>query len=1059
MSTTGRWLGLVLGLVLSAIGATQAQDGPAAADGVLRDGFESQTPSWQSEYLDTTINLIAHDRSNRALHGGRLSEHFQFAAETGGQFYVSLRTPRIPLESDPRIGLWVRSNRAGVRVHARVVLPADVDPETKAPSFVLVPGTIYTETDRWQLLEASTLAPAVERQARVLRASSRRPVPLTGAYIEQVVVNLLGAPGESEVFLDDLEISPVPRELLAGNATTSPPAAARAGSGPTRPGSTVPRIRLEANFLERLSPAGNYVPWFPTAIHAPGANITELRRAGFDVLAEDSTEPARLKSAVGRGFLLAPRLDLGDADPALAIQAIESIPERDSVAFLRLGEGLGRRREIAPREQQVNRVRSALRILRDQDEGAPRLATGLVDGDLPQFARAPVGLDVVGIEVPGWGGSQGPLEVFQYLTQRKWLTARSNLAAPFWAWIPAAAPPEAVRNVWGDGSRSAAMRLPVQPEQIRLLTYLALSAGYRGVGYLADADLTRPAGRALLIEMSFLNLEIDLVEEILARNKDQIPLYDVFDPDPPVMPVNPSVGMVQKVKPLKEPPGRPGMKAAAIALPNHKGKLILVGEYAEGAQWQPPQMAAHNIMITPTLPEGAQAFEISPGDVKVLEPLREVGGRRFKIEDFGVTAMVLCTTDMALYARVRELVDSVRNRAVPLAIEQAELMLAAVKEVQARLEADGRSIRSETDIKLRRKSGIEGHAPDEKDLIARTEEYIKSARDSWEQGDFGWAWAEARRAGRPLRVLMQGHWAQANAELAKAALTINPKREKPVPGAPKLPDDPPVLVSAVSCPPMISFYSLPDLYLWTDWIKGRPGYGFGANRVPSGDFNDPRAIAQAGWVDVGYRMDGLVAKISPVQAEEPEPKKPKKKDEPDSKTPEKKVDPSNRAIKLEVTALHPEDLDTILPGYLDFPVAAVRSPPYHALADNLIRISVLVKRPFQSAPGLGGIVVRDSIGGELLQYRTSGPIPGWSRVVLFRKAPADGDYTVTLGLAGYGEALFDDLRVQVIEEKPRAGDRSIARGRTRERLDSPANPDPSLPAPASARAGSRRLER
>ncbi len=1045
MSVSGRQVGAIFAVALAMIANATADDDPAA--GVFREGFETQTPSWQSEYLDTTINLITHDRSNRALHGGRLSERFQFVADTGGQFFVSLRTPRVLLESDPRIGLWVRSNRAGVRVHARVVLPGDTDPETKAPSFVLVPGTIYTETDHWQLLEASALAPAVERQARVLRASSRRPVPLKGAYIEQVVVNLLGAPGESEVFLDDLEISPVARELLAGHVAANEPASTPEGA-PAKPGAALPRVRVEANFIERLSPAGNYIPWFPTAIHAPGANITELRRAGFDVLAEDSTEPARLKSAVDRGFLLAPTVDLGDGDPTEAIRAIETIPERDSIALYRLGEGLGRRRETAVREQQVDRVRAAMRILRDQDEDAPRLATALVDGDLPLFARAPVGLDVVGVSVPGWGGSQAPLEIFQYLIQRKWLTARSNLSAPFMAWIPAAAPPEAVRNIWGEGSRSATARLPVLPEQVRLLTYLALTAGYRGVGYLADADITRPVGRDLLIEMSFLNLEMDLVEEILARNKDQISLYDVFNPDPPVLPTNPTSGVSQRVKPLKELPPRPGMKAAAIPLPNHTGKLILVGDYAEGAQWQPPQMAAHNILITPTLPEGAQAFEISPGDVKVLEPLREVGGRRFKLEDFGVTAMVLCTTDMALYARVRELVDSVRNRAVPLAIEQAELRLASVKEVQARLEADGRTIRSEEDIKQRRKSGIEGRAPDERDLITKAEEYIKSARDSWEQGDFAWAWAEARRASRPLRVLMHGYWIQANAELAKAAVTINPKREKPAPGAPKPPDFPPVLVSAVSCPPLISYYSLPDVYLWTDWIKGRPGYGFGENRVPTGDFNDPHAIIREGWVDVGYRIDGILAKVSPVQADEPDPKQPKNP-----------IDPTNKAIKMEVKAEKPEDLDTILPGYLDFPVAAVRSPPYHALADNLIRISVLIKRPFQSAPGLGGIIVRDSIGGELLQYRTSGPIPGWSRVILFRKAPADGDYTVTLGLAGYGEAYFDDLRVEVIEEKPRAGNGSIARGRPRERLDSPENPDPSLPAPASARASTRRLER
>ena len=120
------------------------------------------------------------------------------------------------------------------------------------------------------------------------------------------------------------------------------------------------------------------------------------------------------------------------------------------------------------------------------------------------------------------------------MLQRRLLTVRSNLGGFFWAWIPATTPPEVVRNIWGDNTPPAWGIPPVQPEQLRLMTYLALSAGYRGLGFLGDADLTSNdgPGRALWIEMSFLNLEIDLCEQILAENDMAIPLYNVFDPDP-----------------------------------------------------------------------------------------------------------------------------------------------------------------------------------------------------------------------------------------------------------------------------------------------------------------------------------------------------------------------------------------------------------------------------------------------------------------------------------------------------------------------------------------------
>ena len=124
-----------------------------------------------------------------------------------------------------------------------------------------------------------------------------------------------------------------------------------------------------------------------------------------------------------------------------------------------------------------------------------------------------------------------------------------------------------------------------------------------------------------------------------------------------------------------------------------------------------------------------------------------------------------------------------RPRAVPMAIRQAELLLEEVKEIHLRLEADGHQIRSEEELKNRRKAGIETRPPDAKDLLAKAEEYIKSAHDAWEREDYAWAWAEARRAGRPLRVLMTGHWMQANAALLKAVETINPPRPRPAPGA------------------------------------------------------------------------------------------------------------------------------------------------------------------------------------------------------------------------------------------------------------------------------------
>jgi hypothetical protein len=1061
--------GMLVGILVVSRGGEEASSG---RPDTFRDGFESAQPSWQREYTDGAINLRAQDRSLRAAHRGKLAEHFQFETTSGNQFFVSYATPRVPVSDDLSVSVFVRANRGRVRIFGRVVLPADIDPDTKAPSFVMVPGTIFDQPDRWQKLEVVHMLPTIERLARVLRASSRRPVRLDGAYVERVVLNLLDSPGQSEVFIDDLEISPVPEELLAAWSKSQSngglSAAKREGAlAADRPDRARGRVRLERNLLEKQGSQHRFVPWFPTAVDAPGANPIELRRAGFDVLGDDGRmDPERLKPLADSGVLIMKRLPgaTSTEGPRSLLDQITSYPLRQSVAFWHIGDRLGRQREIKNREEELARFRESLAAIRSLDDDDSHLVTANVDGELTLFARAPSGLDIIGIQPRMWATAQNFLESYEYLHQRRLLTVRSNLGGFFWAWIPATTPPDVIRNIWGDNTPPAWGIPPVQPEQLRLMTYLALSEGYRGLGFLGDADLTstQGPGRALLIEMSFLNLEIDICEQILAENDTPIPMYPVFDPDPPPIPSN-AVQLPTK-KPQRKPELKPRgeLRGAAVALRDRKGSLLLVGDYSAWSQFQPGQMAVDQVVITPVLPAGSQAFEISPGEVKVLTPERVPGGRRFTMEEFDTTSLILCTGDLGLYERARAIVDGLRHIAVPLAIEQAEIMHNAVTETHGRLTADGHQFRSKVDLKMRRLAGIEKPPPDVPDLLTQSMEYIKSARDASARQDYAVAWAESQRAKRTLRIVMRGYWDQAWEAFTRAAESINPDGPKPEDEAPKRVEqnpkvklDAPLQLLPTSCPPCISFYTLPEHYIWVDWIKGRPGYRFGPNRVPSGNFEDPDAVTADGWVDVSYQMDGIVAKITTVSRAEANGKAvAKNRPNRDQLSPDNAN--SKRVVKLEVLPEKQEELDTILPKFFDFPVAAIRSPPIPVEANNLIRISVLVKRPYQSASGLGGIIVRDSIGGEQFQYRSSGPLPSFSRVVLFRKAPADGTFNVTLGLAGYAEAYFDDFRVEVIEQGDgNAEPNLVQHGRQGRTPRSPRLPAPTVPAAASRPTESR----
>ena len=198
------------------------------------------------------------------------------------------------------------------------------------------------------------------------------------------------------------------------------------------------------------------------------------------------------------------------------------------------------------------------------------------------------------------------------------------------------------------------------------------------------------------------------------------------------------------MRPQKEFAPKPGLIASAIAA-ERKGALLLLADYAGNAQFQPPQMAARNLVIRANMPESAQAFEISPGEVKLLPRERTPGGTQIVLDEFCTTAMILCTTDLGLKERVEAAIARVRPLAVQLAIEQAELMLQAVAEISGRLNADGHHLITPEVLKQRADAGIVAKPTDERDLLAKAEASIKSAREAQEREDFALAWAEARR--------------------------------------------------------------------------------------------------------------------------------------------------------------------------------------------------------------------------------------------------------------------------------------------------------------------------
>ncbi len=633
---------LLFGVAMVSVASGQQEGEPA--DGtptLIRDGFETPKVAWRQEQTDATVKIFAHQRTNRAAHEGQFSEGFQFEAGIGGGLYYSYRLPNIPVTDDLKVSLYVRSNRSGAQILGRVVLPSDVDPDSRQPSFVLVPGTIFESSDRWQKLELAEMLPSIELQAKVLRASTKRPVSLKGAYLERLVMNIYEGEGETEVYLDELTVGPIPADLAKAPQANSPKGPsvrtiADRPRGPNEPLEAVQpglnsKIRLDRN---RLTKDG--YPWFFTAVRAPDADPARLRRVGCDVLVtpKDAGE-ATIQAAINAGMLLIPELTgpddrtLPEADRLVSEASI--FPGRDAVAFWSLGENMGRGIDPEVRQATLRRVREAERAFRKAKPGGSPLTTGTVLGMLPEYARIPENLDVIGIPTATWATTQEPFEMVQYLDQRRLLTARSNADALLWATIDASPPPIYQESIWGTDNPPSWGLPRVQPEQIRISTYAALAAGCRGICFRADSDLTREIGRPGLIEMALLNEEIDLLEPILADPDKAVRMIDTYLPDPPPPPpmtlFQMSTGMTPKFPTPKEFPPHPSIKAAAITTKDRRGTLLMVADYSKYAQYQPPQAAFNNAKLLVPAPSDAHAYLITPGGVKTLRRNRAIGNR------------------------------------------------------------------------------------------------------------------------------------------------------------------------------------------------------------------------------------------------------------------------------------------------------------------------------------------------------------------------------------------------------------------------------------------------
>jgi hypothetical protein len=312
---------------------------------------------------------------------------------------------------------------------------------------------------------------------------------------------------------------------------------------------------------------------------------------------------------------------------------------------------------------------------------------------------------------------------------RKWLMQRHDLSRTTtysWAWVQTHMPDWFAQLAYpGQGEKGFVEATGPLPEQIRLLAFVTLAAGYRGLAFWSDRFLADSHhGRDRLLGMALLNQELKLIERIVLETKDA---------------------------PEWVPTDNPNVKAAIFRAPSLRTVLVLPIWIGPGSQYVPGQSATANLEVrVPAAPTTGTAWEINAGRVRTHSVARTSQGAVVRLNNFSLCTALVLTSDlrgegMVVYLQGQQQREA--RMAAQWLHDQAKIELEKVERVQAHLAKVG------------------GSVADAEALLERAKKALARSERLRADRQHGQAYDEAEVALRALRLLMRASWEKAVRDL------------------------------------------------------------------------------------------------------------------------------------------------------------------------------------------------------------------------------------------------------------------------------------------------------
>lgn len=759
--------------------------------------FDGPQISWRVKLKPQESEVILQERRLGA--GKSAGAEFIRIASKHGNTPIRLEhaVPAATVLDELEVSLWVKSTHEGFTLCTKIVLPEMLDPETNAPVSFRLEGEKYDTPNRWQRLTCKTTEGAVDDHLRQLRGLKKVTGTPKIRYVERVELKGHVPPGNTEIHLDNLALSPLVRHVFDdadSNSEIDQKVSSTAGSTDPSGTNAVQPILFE---LHRFYVEGK--PFFPRIVTGQGERPEVFVAGGLNTVFLADYENPRVTGPLRRQGIwitAVPPFAKGVDGEPLDAEDTDLMPfksETSAVAFWMLGT------RMTPDQRPP--VASWTNMVRNADRGFNKrpIAADVIESER-KFSRH---VDLLGISKHVIHSNCSLVEYREGIIQRR------NQAWPdsfIWTWIQTEPAPTLV-----DLARKTATPPIVEPEQIRLQVYAALAAGCRGIGYWTTTPLDddNPAARERLLALTQLNLELDLFEPWIASSSAPQLVKFVIDPSraeqqaatkaaaEAAAKAAPPIGWRDPKKkterPAQAPPKMLPREQRAALFRSEKGALLLPMWLDDTAQFVPGPLAAHNVsIIVPGGGETASVWEITTtGKLRNLTREQTLGGLKVKIPRFDQTAAILITTKPEIVEELNQKIATIQEQSATACVELAKLKLERTRQIHMALP-----------------SVAVPHPEDGPRLLGKAKLLLNESETCLRNKQFADAQQLANEALYHARLLQRSDWDVAVARLP------NP----------------------TASPWALSFQSLPEHYRLLKQLESTGEPGSGGNLLPSGEF-------------------------------------------------------------------------------------------------------------------------------------------------------------------------------------------------------------------------------